>query len=481
MNVKYEKYKRVYRMLSTLIMVAVEAAIFWYVWMTYYNVDEVMGAGLTYAKRGNYVMTGLYVIFLFTFMNLYGASKIGYQKLTNMVYSQSLSVVCVNVITYLETSLMSNRMAVVSPILFMTVADVASIIVVSSVLNYGYTRMFPPRKLLLIYGDYQESAANLFYKMNSRKEKYLIDEQVHYSLGLEPLKEKIDGHPQGVILCDVPVHLRNKLIKYCYGASIRIYVCPSISDIILRNSEDLHLFDTPILLARNGGMSIEQKLIKRMMDIVISGVGLIVASPFMLLTALAIKLYDGGPVFYRQARATNGGKVFYITKFRSMIVNAEQDGRVIPATERDPRITPVGHVIRATRMDELPQLLDILKGDMSVVGPRPERLEHVEKYTKDIPEFGFRLKVKGGLTGFAQIYGKYNTSAYDKLKLDMMYIENYSVLLDIKLILMTVKILFMKESTEGFTDEKSSDMTRIGLERTEEQMRGTDEKNKVEK
>ena len=149
-----------------------------------------------------------------------------------------------------------------------------------------------------------------------------------------------------------------------------------------------------------------------------------------------------------------------------MIVNAEQDGRVIPATERDPRITPVGHVIRATRMDELPQLLDILKGDMSVVGPRPERLEHVEKYTQDIPEFGFRLKVKGGLTGFAQIYGKYNTSAYDKLKLDMMYMENYSVLLDLKLILMTVKILFMKESTEGFTSEKSSDMTRVGLEQT---------------
>lgn len=472
MNTKYEKYKRVYRMMSTLIMVAVEAAIFWYVWMTYYNVDEVMGVGLTYAKRGNYVMLGLYVILLFTFMNLYGASKIGYQKLTNMVYSQSLSVICVNVITYLELSMMSNRLAVTSPLLLMTLVDEASIIIVSLLLNYGYVRMFPPRKMLLIYGDYKESAQNLAGKMNALKEKYIIDDQVHYGEDMALIRKKIDAHPQGLVLCDVPAQLRNRLIKYCYGASIRVYVCPSISDIILRNSEDLHFFDTPLFLARNSGLSIEQRIAKRLMDIAISGVGLIVASPFMLLTALAIKLYDGGPVFYRQARATNGGRVFYITKFRSMIVDAEKDGRVIPATERDPRITPVGRLIRATRMDELPQLLDILKGDMSVVGPRPERLEHVEEYTQQIPEFVYRLKVKGGLTGFAQIYGKYNTSAYDKLKLDMMYIENYSILLDIKLILMTVKILFMKESTEGFTDEKSADMTRAGVaQHMEEELR----------
>jgi lipopolysaccharide/colanic/teichoic acid biosynthesis glycosyltransferase len=220
----------------------------------------------------------------------------------------------------------------------------------------------------------------------------------------------------------------------------------------------LHFFDTPLLLARNSGLSIEQKLMKRCMDLLISAVGIIISSPFMLLTAAAIKLYDKGPVFFRQARVTNGGKIFYITKFRSMIVDAEKDGRVIPATERDPRITPVGRVIRATRLDELPQLFDIFVGNMSIVGPRPERVEHVEKYTAEIPEFSYRLKVKGGLTGYAQIYGKYNTTAYDKLKLDLMYIENYSILLDIRLILLTIKIMFMKESTEGFTEEKSAEM-----------------------
>ena len=143
-----------------------------------------------------------------------------------------------------------------------------------------------------------------------------------------------------------------------------------------------------------------------------------------------------------------------IHKFRSMVEDAEKDGEVIPASDDDERITPIGKFIRKTRIDELPQFIDILKGDMSVVGPRPERVEHVEHYTKEVPEFAYRLKVKGGLTGYAQVYGKYNTIAYDKLKLDLMYIQNYSFLLDLKLLIMTVKIVFVKESTEGFEDKK---------------------------
>ena len=240
--------------------------------------------------------------------------------------------------------------------------------------------------------------------------------------------------------------------------AIRVYVAPNLSDIILGGAEKLHFFDSPLLLARNSGLSIEQKLANRVLDLFISGLGSLITAPFMAVIALAIKLGDGGPVFFRQDRVTVGGKVFRITKFRSMVVDAEKAGYAIPATDRDPRITPVGRILRAIRMDELPQLFDIFRGDMSVVGPRPERVEHVEKYTESVPEFVYRLKIKGGLTGYAQIFGKYNTSAYDKLKLDLMYIENYSVLLDLKLILMTVKIMFTKESTEGFTEEKSADM-----------------------
>ena len=202
-------------------------------------------------------------------------------------------------------------------------------------------------------------------------------------------------------------------------------------------------------------MTIEQRIVKRAMDIVVSLLLLIITSPLLLISALAIKLYDGGPVFFRQERATINGRLFQIHKFRSMIVDAEKDGAPIPTTEGDPRITPIGKILRATRLDELPQLIDILVGDMSLVGPRPERIEHVKQYTEEIPEFQYRLKVRGGLTGYAQLYGKYNTTPYDKLQLDLMYIQNYSLLLDIRMLLMTVKIMFMKESTDGFTEENS--------------------------
>jgi len=172
----------------------------------------------------------------------------------------------------------------------------------------------------------------------------------------------------------------------------------------------------------------------------------------MLITAICIIIEDHGPVFFIQERITLHDRPFMIYKFRSMIVDAEADGKARPAVADDDRITKVGRIIRKTRIDELPQLYNVLKGDMSLVGPRPERVEHVIKYTEKIPEFQYRTKVKGGLTGYAQVYGKYNTTAYDKIKLDLMYIENYSLVLDFRIVVMTIKVIFMKSSTEGFAN-----------------------------
>ena len=211
-------------------------------------------------------------------------------------------------------------------------------------------------------------------------------------------------------------------------------------------------------MCRNSGISGGQRILKRIFDLFFSILALIVFSPIFVIVAVAIKLEDRGPVFYKQDRVTIGGKVFGIVKFRSMIEDAEKDGKPIPAGEDDNRITKVGRFIRATRIDELPQLINIIAGDMSIVGPRPERVEHVEKYTQDIPEFAFRLKVKGGLTGVAQVFGKYNTSPLNKLKMDLYYITNYSLLLDLQIIFETIKILVQKESTEGFSKEKQEEM-----------------------
>ena len=221
----------------------------------------------------------------------------------------------------------------------------------------------------------------------------------------------------------------------------------------MRSSVDLNLFDSPLLLSRNTGLAIEQMFCKRLMDVVFSLLGLVISAPFFLLIAISIKLTDRGPVFYKQTRLTKDGKTFEIYKFRTMIQNAEKYSGAVLASEHDPRILLVGRLLRATRLDELPQIFNILKGEMSIVGPRPERPELAAEIEKEIPEFSYRLKVKAGLTGYAQVYGKYNTTSYDKLKLDLTYIRNYSIFLDLKLIFMTPKIMLLKESTEGVKNE----------------------------
>ena len=244
-------------------------------------------------------------------------------------------------------------------------------------------------------------------------------------------------------------------MKFCFEHSIRTYVTPKITDIMFRGADDIHLFDTPLYLSRNVGLSIDQRFFKRTFDIIVSLIGIVLASPFMIVIAIAIKLYDGGPVFYKQERLTRDGKPFWIIKFRSMTTQSEEKGARLCA-KGDARVTPIGNIIRNIHFDELPQLFNILKGEMSVVGPRPERQVIAEQYMKEIPEFAFRTKVKAGLTGYAQVWGKYNTTPYDKLKLDITYIENYSLWLDIKLILLTFKILFVKENTEGVDAEQTT-------------------------
>ena len=222
----------------------------------------------------------------------------------------------------------------------------------------------------------------------------------------------------------------------------------------MTGAEELHVFDTPLLLTREYSLTVEQCFFKRMIDILGSLILIVPAAPIMLITAIVIKLYDGGPVLYKQVRCTKDQREFYIMKFRSMRTDAEKDGVARLASKNDDRITPVGRFIRKCRIDELPQLFNILKGDMSFIGPRPERPEIIAQYLEVMPEFALRMKVKAGLAGFAQIYGKYNTTPYDKLKLDLTYIQNYSIWMDLKLMLLTIKILFWPDSTEGVEAEQ---------------------------
>ncbi|MBP3627103.1 MAG: sugar transferase [Clostridia bacterium] len=441
-----EQFKKLIRFLFIIILIAVQSGVFAHYWFENYN-ELIL---IAFAGKGNVMMIAFYAAFLAIFLYFFDGFKFGIHKTSSMAISQVLSVVATNTVVYLQIVLMATKFITVIPIIKVAIIDLVFALIMTFLGNFVFHRCFPARKLLLIYEDYEPSG--FIKKVASRKDKYIIDKVVNVSEGLEKIEELIES-AQGVIIYDVHSEMRNKILKFCFKHDVRTYTTTKVSDVLVRGAERLHLFDTPLLLYRNTGLTIEQRFFKRLMDIIVSLVLLIITSPLLLISALAIKLYDGGPVFYLQERLTIGGNPFKIHKFRSMIVNAEKDGAPQLATERDPRITPVGRILRASRLDELPQLIDILIGNMSLVGPRPERGELTEKFTEMIPEFEYRLKVRGGLTGYAQLYGKYNTSPYDKLQLDLIYIQNYSLLLDIQLILMTVKIMFMKESTEGVTEE----------------------------
>lgn len=391
-------------------------------------------------------MVFLYAVVLICFMKLYGGFKVGYLKKGNLIYSEILSLVFTNSFTYFQIAVLHKKFPSPLPLLILLLIQAICVVLWTTIYQWLYNWMFPPRRMLLISGD--RSDYHLMEKINSRDDKYIIEKMVNYRRGMERLFSEMERY-DGVIIGDMPSHERNMLLKYCFQHSIRSYSVPKISDILLKSSAELNLFDSPLLLSRNIGLTLEQQFVKRIVDIIGSLVGIILSSPFFLIIAICIKLTDGGPVFYTQTRLTKNGKPFKIYKFRTMIQNAEKDGIPRLAAEGDPRILPIGRILRRTRLDELPQIYNIFKGDMSLVGPRPERPELVEEFTAEIPEFPSRMQVKAGLTGYAQVYGKYNTTAYDKLKLDLTYIRNYSILLDLKLILMTPKILFLKESTEG--------------------------------
>ncbi|MCR5793460.1 MAG: sugar transferase [Lachnospiraceae bacterium] len=441
-----EQFKRIILFFSSALLVAMQTFIFYEVWSNYYN--PYMRTPLF--RRGHWVLLLLYVILSVGFSYLYGAFRIGYFRTLDVVFSQVLTLILVNGITYLQISIMSLRMVNVLPILVMTLMDVFVGVAWATVMRSVYHKLYPPRKMLMIYGDHDPDG--LVSKMGSRKDKYNICGFININKGEEAVKEAIREYPS-VILCDLPDEARNNLLKFCFELDIRAYITPKISDVIVMGTDSIDLFDTPLLLARNSGFSFEQRFAKRVADLVISVPVFIILAPFMLLTAIAIKCYDRGPIFYYQERLTQNGEVFKIIKFRSMKVDSEGENAKL-AKKGDNRVTPIGRFLRNIHFDEIPQIFNIIKGEMSWVGPRPERPEIAKQYEHAIPEFDFRLKAKAGLTGYAQIYGKYSTTPYDKLKLDLYYIEHQSLWMDIKLLLMTVKIIFKKENAEGVNPDQ---------------------------
>ncbi len=444
-----QSLRRVATLEMPLVGLLIQTLIYAWLWFNVYY--PLVRLRLKFYRNGHILVLLLYFVLLLFLTKTYGGMDVGYQKPFDVCLSQIFALLMVNVFTYLQDSLLRNWMLPMGEALLVTLVQIGFAILWIRISDGVYHRVFPPMKLLLIHGT--RSIDSILCKFASRPEKYEVTDTISVEEDPELIRKRIlDAGHRAVVLWDIPTPERNELIKFCYANGVRQYMMPKIPDVLIKGSVQLHLFDTPIYLTREYPLSFSERFCKRVIDIVCALILLVLTSPFFLITAILIKSYDHGPVFYRQVRCTMNQKEFRIIKFRSMKVDAEKDGVARLASENDDRITPIGHFIRAVRIDELPQLINILKGEMSFIGPRPERPEIIAQYVQEMPEFVYRMKVKAGLAGYAQVYGKYNTTPYDKLKLDLTYIQNYSIGLDLKLMLLTLKILLTPEATEGVAE-----------------------------
>ena len=403
-----------------------------------------------YYYWGNWVVVALFFFLYILFCRVYDVFLISINRIAEIVYSQALASVISDFLLYVVICLLSKRLVNPLPLLGALAAQVLLAGVWAYCAHQWYFSKFPAKRTAVVY-DVREGLERLV-------EEYGLEKKFNIRAALsvqEALANKeILNTMETVFLSGIHSHDRNILLKYCVDKDINVYVIPRIGDVLMSGARSMHMFHLPMLRVGRYHPSPVYLVLKRGFDILASGIATVILSPVFAVTAIAIKRYDGGPVFYKQKRLTKDGEIFEVLKFRSMRVDAEKDGVARLSTgDKDDRITPVGRVIRKVRIDELPQLLNILKGDMTICGPRPERPEIAEQYEQDLPEFHLRLQAKAGLTGYAQVYGKYNTTPYDKLMMDLMYIAHPSFLQDLQIMFATVKILFMKESTEGFNQD----------------------------
>ena len=445
---KHDLILRIIKIMDAVLM-TVPFALCWYLYYAKHIASP-------FYARGDYLVVALFFVLFVIFGRVYDAFLMSMQRISEIVYAQFLAAAVSDFIMYIVIWLLSKHLPNILPGVAALIGQVVLAAVWAYNAHHAYFKIFPPQATAVIY-DTRQGMEKLIGKYGlDTKYKVVLTATADECIANLAMLDGVST----VFMSGIHSHDRNVILKYCVENNIGIFVIPRIGDTIMSGAYPMHMFHLPMLKVGRYHPQPEYLFIKRLLDIVISAVALVVLSPIFLVTAIAIKATDHGPVFYKQIRLTKDGKEFGILKFRSMRVDAEKDGVArLSSGEHDDRITPVGRVIRACRIDELPQLLNILKGELSILGPRPERPEIAAQYCEEMPEFSLRLQAKAGLTGYAQIYGKYNTTPYDKLVMDLMYIAHPSIVEDLKIMFATVKILFMPESTEGVSEGQTTAMS----------------------
>lgn len=451
MMTRKEKIKKILKLSYTVLSLVIAFCTADAIW--YWNVAPGWSQG--FFGTETLLMVGiLFCIVYFFFAKMYDAHKIGLYRLQELAFSQMLAYGISDGVLFIAAFFWFHNFQRIRIRLFLLgfILQLLLILINTFLFNRLYAHFDEPRKIMILYGS--EDYKRLLVKIQDKNRRYQVLACMNESEDLSTIFETL-AKCKDIYLCDVRDEVKDRVILFCNAHQKDIHISMDIGDLLILGDEVSHSFDTPFLRNKKTPVAWYYPFLKRLSDIVISMTAILLLSPIMIITALSIKLYDRGPVFYKQTRLTKAGRRFEIIKFRSMKIDAEKNGAQL-STVHDDRITPVGKIIRKLRIDELPQLFNILKNDMAVVGPRPERPEIAAQYEQDIPEFHLRLQVKAGLTGYAQVYGKYNTTPLDKLKLDLIYIAQRSVLFDLRILFYTIKIIFIPESTEGIPDGQST-------------------------
>ncbi|MCI8501877.1 MAG: sugar transferase [Oscillospiraceae bacterium] len=437
----------------------VKTGLFLALFVTFYGLFSLIAPQLLRPSRTMFITLTTYLLAALLFLRIYGGVPIGAKKSKDIIASVALASFFTDLVAFVELVVMSEFQVIFDFYMLFIVFFIQLMLVIVGIYfgNWLFFKLHDPEKSILVYAD-EEAAREFLAKAGRYRKQWDVDFSLSYNT--ENLYKRLYPY-KTVFLMGLPPGILSETVEFCYKYTKNVYVVPRLSDVIMKNSKTVVVDDKTVYASYVSSLSTEQRFVKRLLDLFISLVGVIVASPFMVICALAVKLCDRGPVFYKQKRITENGREFSVLKFRTMIVDAEKQSGSVWAAKDDDRITTVGRMLRKLRLDELPQLFNILHGEMSIVGPRPEREELIREFEKQYPEFRYRLKVKAGLTGMAQIMGKYNTTPLDKLMMDLEYIENYSIWLDLKLIFQTFKVFFKSDSTEGIavpaTEEESKE------------------------
>jgi len=396
---------------------------------------------------GNNVVLFLYASVLYLMSRIYNGFNFGNASLSEIVLSWILCIIIANVFQYFVFSILIIGLPPVGGMLLIAAAQILLVVPMSIGVHRLYYYYNPAQNVAIVFGN-REKLHEYQTIISMQRKKFKITRAISKNEQLGAILDVID-EAEAVIFLDVDEKTQDGLLEYCYLHNKPTYILPTFSNILINTATTAWLANTPIFALKKPEPDLGVQAIKRTIDIAISLIGIILSSVVMIVIWLAVRLYDRHPAIYKQVRVTKGGKLFTLYKFRSMHPDAEDDGVPRLTAKDDVRVTPVGRIIRKMRVDELPQLFNVLFGSMSIVGPRPERPEIAEQYEEIYPNFAFRTKVKAGITGVAQIYGRYNTAPDEKLFLDIMYIETFSILEDLRLMLQTVKVVFNFSSTEG--------------------------------